>query len=334
MGLPTHLKRHSSVHGEIPISPPLPDEDYALPTAETLTESRYAASNSARFSAFYPKKRSTSSSRLRVRKPKPKSREETRTPLADNLPTTLPPRSGSKTGPGATKVHGEFSIVPATDTKDFASNGTRNKLKISRNDHRQPLEPNQGASANTSGSGTPLLPHEPGYRKPAETAILPHHKHSSSESSSITKLTPATGPLHSVVDKARASVASAKTTWPKFHDRAPSGSSHGTASDQDVQQRSREGQAVGTRGRGEEKEKELRRHTSFLSKAVGARKEKERERKREELKRSIRFVGQVDPRSVESSEDTMRRMAYAKRAGEKGSGGDAGKRDTFGAEWV
>ncbi|KAK3079080.1 hypothetical protein LTS18_005792, partial [Coniosporium uncinatum] len=334
MGLPTHLKRHSSVHGEIPISPSLPDEEYAVPTAETLTKLEHAAWNSARFSAFYPKKRSTSSSRLRVRKPKSMSREETKTPLADNPPTTLPPPSRSKTGPGATKVHGEFPIDPATDTKDFASNGTRNKLKTSRDDHRQPPEPNQGASANTSGSGTPLLPHEPGYRKPAETAILPHHKPSSSESSSITKLKPATGPLHSVVDEARASVASAKTTWPKFDDRAPSGSSHGTASDQDVQQRWREGQAVGTRGRGEEKGKEVRRHTSFLSKAVGARKEKERERKGEELKRSIRVVGQVDPRSVESSEDTMRRMAYAERAGEKGSGGHGGKRDTFGAEWV
>jgi len=333
MSLSTHLWRHSSVHGEIPISPPLPDDDYALPTAETLSISHQPASNSARFSAFYPKKRSTSSSKLRVRKFKPKTREETKTLLACDNSTHLAsnsPSLGSKSIFSATGLLDKSPIDRTTESKDITTSSKGNKFGTSKRERHSPPEQTHHTRANISSSAAPQFPHEPGYRKPAtEPAAVPHHKPSSSQSSSSTTATtpfkPA-GPLHDTVHRARASVSSVRTIWPRFHERAASGSSHGTASDHDA------------RSRGEETQ--LRRHASlFLAKAVGARKEKGRERRREELKRSIRVVGEVDPRSVESSEDTVRRMAYAERAaGEKGRGGSGsgsgGKRDTFGEGWV
>ncbi|KAF1989827.1 hypothetical protein K402DRAFT_451991 [Aulographum hederae CBS 113979] len=79
---------------------------------------------------------------------------------------------------------------------------------------------------------------------------------------------------------------------------------------------------------------------SFLSRALSghtaARREKEMEKRRSEIKRSIRVVGQVDPRCVETKEGAYKR--------ERVGGGDVGrdstgaslggKKETFGEGWV
>lgn len=68
----------------------------------------------------------------------------------------------------------------------------------------------------------------------------------------------------------------------------------------------------------------------FMSKAVEKRKEKERAKKREKLKGKIKFVGQVDPRSVTTRDDVERRMAYSRVFKDE----NKEKRGTFGGDWV
>jgi hypothetical protein len=65
---------------------------------------------------------------------------------------------------------------------------------------------------------------------------------------------------------------------------------------------------------------------SLVAKAWEGRSERARqraeERRREDLKKSIHLVGQVDPRAVETTEDTSRRLAFQTR------------KESFGHDWV